>query len=730
MKKMISVFLMVCLLLSIVPLVTPVEATSVTQAQALSWARSKIGVGLDYDKAWGNQCVDLIYYYYEYLGVSPIVDGMLGNARHYQTNTVPAGWERITTNIVPQPGDIAVWHAWITTPNGVQITYDAAHIGIVTSGNASTFSLIHQNYAGSTVCVETSGVPVSYLYCVIRPFSNGSSSTPSDPWLGWDVYADKHWIGTTNAVLGAWVNMNIDNSLIQKCGVELYDYEGNRVGGMTENWNGSGGYSYFYMWYDVNSELGYTLTPGAPFSYQFFLVIYGKTYYSPYYTDTTSGTHTHNYNSGVVTKEPTCTATGTRVRTCTLCGTTTTETISKKSHSYQNATCTSPKTCTVCGTTSGSALGHSWKEATYTEPKTCTVCGTTSGSPLVRTYIVSYYGNGGFGAPNNQIKTHGQALILTSAVPTREGYTFLGWSASNTATSATYQPGDRYTANESVKLYAVWKQRCLATVESWNVVLEDNLKVNFYVRVSGPLSDTTKIKVTFADEAYAYLVKDLGLDENGCYLISFKIAAAQMNDKIVIVGIDGEQDGIASYTVRQYCDTILANSSYSQYHALVKAMLNYGAMAQKYFGYNATNLANQGITGAADAAVPSTVNDLKLTDNTDNLDFYGASLVYRDKIAVRFYFTGDVADCIFVSQGKICTPVAKDGMYYIEIADILPQDLDDQITLTVIDPQGGTISVTYGPMNYIVRMNAAGSSDLKNLLKALYNYHLAAKAMV
>ena len=66
----------------------------------------------------------------------------------------------------------------------------------------------------------------------------------------------------------------------------------------------------------------------------------------------------------------------------------------------------------------------------------------------------------------------------------------------------------------------------------------------------------------------------------------------------------------------------------------------------------------------------------------------------------------------------------------LEIADILPQDLDDQITLTVIDPQGGTISVTYGPMNYIVRMNAAGNGDLKNLLKALYNYHLAAKAMV
>ena len=380
-------------------------------------------------------------------------------------------------------------------------------------------------------------------------------------------------------------------------------------------------------------------------------------------------------------------------------------TLSKKPHSYQNATCTSPKTCTVCG--------------------------ITDGSPLVRTYTVSYYGNGGFGAPDDQIKTHGQALILTSAVPTREGYTFLGWSASNTATFATYQPGDSYTADESVKLYAVWKQRCLATVESWNVVLEDNLKVNFYVRVSGPLSDTTRINVTFADETYAYFVKDLTVDENGCYLISFKIAAAQMNDQIVIMGIEAEQEAIASYTVRQYCDTILANSSYSQYHALVKAMLHYGAMAQKYFGHNTANLANQGITGAASVAIPNTVSDMRLTDNVDTLDFYGASLVYRDRIAVRFYFIGDFTDCIFIVQGKICTPVEKDGMYYIEVADVLPQNLDNQIALTVVDSQGSTMSVTYSPMNYIVRMyhKADATQETKDLLQALYTYHYAAKSL-
>ena len=47
---------------------------------------------------------------------------------------------------------------------------------------------------------------------------------------------------------------------------------------------------------------------------------------------------------------------------------------------------------------------------------------------------------------------------MSSTTPTRSGYKFLGWSASSTATSATYQPGDVYTVNASITLYAVWRK--------------------------------------------------------------------------------------------------------------------------------------------------------------------------------------------------------------------------------------------------------------------------------
>ena len=131
----------------------------------------------------------------------------------------------------------------------------------------------------------------------------------------------------------------------------------------------------------------------------------------------------------------------------------------------------------------------------------------------------------------------------------------------------------------------------------------------------------------------------------------------------------------------------------------------------------------------AAADVPETAADLITRDKISNLSFHGASLVYRDRIAVRYYFTGDVTGCTFSANGNTYTPVAKDGLHYVEIPDILPQNLDQQITLTVTDANGNTLTVAYSPMNYIVRMNEKGSDTLKALVKALYNYHLATKAL-
>lgn len=56
-----------------------------------------------------------------------------------------------------------------------------------------------------------------------------------------------------------------------------------------------------------------------------------------------------------------------------------------------------------------------------------------------------------------QSKTHGQAVKLDTAKPTREGYTFLGWGTTASATAASYQPGDMYSVDKEITLYAVWE---------------------------------------------------------------------------------------------------------------------------------------------------------------------------------------------------------------------------------------------------------------------------------
>ena len=88
---------------------------------------------------------------------------------------------------------------------------------------------------------------------------------------------------------------------------------------------------------------------------------------------------------------------------------------------------------------------------------TCSLCEYTK--TAAQTYTVSYNANGGSNAPASQTKVHGVTLTLSSTIPYRFNYELLGWSASSSATTATYTAGGSYTGNASVTLYAVWKYK-------------------------------------------------------------------------------------------------------------------------------------------------------------------------------------------------------------------------------------------------------------------------------
>ncbi len=72
-------------------------------------------------------------------------------------------------------------------------------------------------------------------------------------------------------------------------------------------------------------------------------------------------------------------------------------------------------------------------------------------------YTVSYDANGGEGAPEPQTKSENVALTLSDVVPTLEGHIFAGWATSKNGEVA-YLPGDIYTKNAAIILYAVWEE--------------------------------------------------------------------------------------------------------------------------------------------------------------------------------------------------------------------------------------------------------------------------------
>ncbi len=87
------------------------------------------------------------------------------------------------------------------------------------------------------------------------------------------------------------------------------------------------------------------------------------------------------------------------------------------------------------------------------------------GAPVMRTFTLKYDANGGTGAPNTETYTAksqyegSHTFTISSQKPTRDGYTFLGWSTNPNATTADRQPGGSIVVTGTTTLYAVWETK-------------------------------------------------------------------------------------------------------------------------------------------------------------------------------------------------------------------------------------------------------------------------------
>lgn len=151
-----------------------------------------------------------------------------------------------------------------------------------------------------------------------------------------------------------------------------------------------------------------------------------------------------------VTKDYTVKIGGSTVKSGSVAvnGVTSTKTVASGTKTINKTTSTQTISFSVSFT-----FGANWS-GTYAGTKTASGSISVAAKP---SYKITYNANGGSGAPSSQTKWYGTNLTLSSTKPTRTGYSFLGWSTSASATSATWTAGGTYTANASDTLYAVWK---------------------------------------------------------------------------------------------------------------------------------------------------------------------------------------------------------------------------------------------------------------------------------
>lgn len=271
-------------------------------------------------------------------------------------------------------------------------------------------------------------------------------------------------------------------------------------------------------------------------------------------------------------------------------------------------------------------------------------------------------------------------------------------------------------------------------IEKWNVSLGSDLTVNFYADIQADDFKKVQAVITVADQIQKIPITNDQYDaENQAYKFSVPVAAAQMSDEIWIQLLYNDICIFEeSYTVLQYAQYVLADEQMEAYYPLVREMLHYGGAAQTYFDYHTDRLVSTGISNDVTEKIPSVAEqEMSVTGKIAGIQFYGASLLFQNKVAIRCYFdiAGNVESYSFSANAVDCEAVLKDGLCYVDLPGMNPQDWDQTMELTVCDAEGNQLVVSYSPLHYMIRMYEKGPESLKQLLQAMYNYHLVAEAI-
>ena len=312
------------------------------------------------------------------------------------------------------------------------------------------------------------------------------------------------------------------------------------------------------------------------------------------------------------------------------------------------------------------------------------------------------------------------------------------------------------------------------TLEGYSISLDGNINVKYHFSFSKELTDYANVyaqitlpngtkETVLISEIKEKAVSNTGdvedtkyyIDVNGYYVFTCEVAAKEMASDIKVVFVADEEQKSREYiyTVKDYAEDLIDyyKNTDEKLVNLVNALLNYGAYAQKYFGFNTGYLANEKL----DAAMQSETYFQTILDNPEDYfvpmelnypevnkigTFTKANLTLETLTTLNVYFKPadgvSVEDLSFTLNGTTSlTPVqtGTDGEYLLKVSDIKAQKLGDTCEFVVTLKKDNTDKATlsYNALAYGYNMvTVTYKQDIKNLCAALYEYYSCAKTYV
>lgn len=255
---------------------------------------------------------------------------------------------------------------------------------------------------------------------------------------------------------------------------------------------------------------------------------------------------------------------------------------------------------------------------------------------------------------------------------------------------------------------------------SLNGVIGLNVRVdaNYFIKGTETLVVTDKKGTTVVNEVLA----NLWNAENGYYACTAPVNAKEMTDTFTVTVKDGEDvlTTVSNLSVASYANQLKNDEDWG---ALMTAMLNYGAAAQKLFNYETEKLA---ATLEGFAFDMSAIGMPTLTGDKTIISDLSASLVLESDTALKLYFKNATDEELTVTVNGEAAELteANDGLLCLTISDIAADELDDEFVVSIND---GALVITISACEWAKTVvENETDADLITLAKALAAYATAA----